>query len=527
MTPAPPGAGDDIAALAKGGRTNFFGFLIRLAARLPFLFIAGRLYGPEALGAFAYAVIVMEFAAQLSTLGLKRGLAQQLATTDQPHSCVVMDAILAAFIASAVSTLILMLFPQAMFPAGGIHGADWLLPMVIFGIAGADIALAALAYRHDIGATVRARAIVEPWTISIAAGACVLIFPAAEDGTRSRDGLIIAYVISVTAGLVASLWPLYRSYGLPPHWKPHPAQLLTVARRNIPLAAADAIEWGSRRLDIAILGLFVAPYWVGVYYVGQQVASLPQKLKTSFDPILAPVITQKLAEGDKQAVAKQVRQVGFWVIAAQAGIALALGIPGEAVMGVVGAAFVGGTGALAFLLAAEVVAATAAVSEAALVYVARHRNLMISALMIAVQAGLTVAFILGVRMLPLPIESVQAYQAASAAAALMLALGLASILKARLLCRLLDAPVQGWRWPLVWAGAAAVAVGQVFTMLPQSLEWIELAFGIPAILATFGVVVWLKGFTHDDRVLFRLKKGEEPELPPPPGTTPPGAAPPG
>jgi O-antigen/teichoic acid export membrane protein len=526
LSTAPPGGGEDIAALAKGGRTNFFGFLIRLAARLPFLFIAGRLYGPEALGAFAYAVIVMEFAAQLSTLGLKRGLAQQLSTTDQPHSCVVTDAILAAFIASAVSTLILMLFPQAMFPGGGIHGADWLLPMVIFGIAGADIALAALAYRHDIGATVRARAIVEPWTISIAAGACVLIFPAAEDGTRSRDGLIIAYVISVTAGMVASLWPLYRSYGLPPHWKPNPAQLLRVARLNIPLAAADAIEWGSRRLDIAILGLFVAPYWVGVYYVGQQVASLPQKLKTSFDPILAPVITQKLAEGDKHAVAKQVRQVGFWVIAAQAGIALALGIPGEAVMGLVGKQFIGGTGALAFLLAAEVVAATAAVSEAALVYVARHRNLMISALMIAVQAGLTLLFIQGVRLLPLPPASVQPYQAASAAAALMLALGLASVLKARLLCRLLDAPVQGWRWPLVWAAAAAVIVGYGFTALPQSLEWVELAFGIPAILGAFGIVVWWKGFTHDDRVLFRMKKHEAPELPPPPGVTPPGAAPP-
>ncbi len=526
MSSAPPAGGEDIAALAKGGRTNFFGFLIRLAARLPFLFIAGRLYGPHALGAFAYAVIVMEFAAQLATLGLKRGLARQLATADQPHACVVTDAILAAFIASAFFTLILMLFPQAMFPAGDIHGADWLLPMVIFGIAGADIALAALAYRHDIGATVRARAVVEPWTISIAAGACVLIFPAAADGTRSRDGLIIAYVISVTAGMVASLWPLYRSYGLPQNWKPNPAKLLYVARQNIPLAAADAIEWGSRRLDIAILGLFVAPYWVGVYYVGQQVASLPQKLKTSFDPILAPVITQKLAEGDKKAVAKQVRQVGFWVIAAQSGIALALGLPGEAVMGLVGKEFVGGTGALAFLLAAEVVAATAAVSEAALVYVARHRNLMISSLMIAVQAVLTLIFIQGVRLLPLQPDTVQAYQAASAAAALMMALGLASILKARLLCRLLDAPVQGWRWPLVWAAGAAVVVGWLFTTLPQSLQWVELAFGIPAILGAFGIVVWLKGFTHDDRALFRMGKDEKPELPPPPGATPPGAAPP-
>ena len=162
---------DDIAALARGGRTNFFGFVIRLVARIPFLFIAGRFYGPALLGRFAYAVIVMELAAQLATLGLKRGLAQQLSTTDQPHVCVVMDGLLAAFFASAVASAILMAFPQAMFPAGDVHGADWLLPLVIFGIAGADVALAALAYRHDVASTVRVRAIVEPWVISIAAGA--------------------------------------------------------------------------------------------------------------------------------------------------------------------------------------------------------------------------------------------------------------------------------------------------------------------------------------------------------------------
>jgi O-antigen/teichoic acid export membrane protein len=514
LSEAAPAGTEDIAALARGGRTNFLGFVMRLAARLPFLFIAGRLYGPELLGRFAYAVIVIEFAAQLATLGLKRGLAQQLSTTDQPHACIVMDAILAALIASAFATGVLMIFPQAMFPKGDVYGAEWLLPLVIFGTAGTDLALAALAYRHNVGATVTARAIVEPWTISIGAGALYFV--------SSRDGLILAYVLSVVAALVAALIPLYRSYGLPREWKPNPAEMLAVARTNVPLAAADAIEWGSRRLDVAILGLFVAPYYVGVYYVAQQVASLPQKLKTSFDPILAPVITQRLAEGDRTAVAKQVRQVGFWVIAAQAGIALSLGIPGEAVMGVVGHEFVGGTAALAFLLAAEVVAATAALSEAALVYVARHRNLVISSLMIAVQALLTVGIILGMQTLGWP----QSWQAAGAGLSLMVALGLASILKARLLGRLLEAPVQGWRWPLVWAGAGAVVVGWLFTMLPQRFEWLELIGGVPAILVTFFLIVWKRAFTEEDRVLFKMKKSEAPELPPPPGATPPGAPPP-
>ena len=503
----PDASGDqDIAALAKGGRTNFFGFLLRLAARLPFLFIAGRIYGAEALGRFAYAVLIVEFAAQLATLGLKRGLAQQLANSDRPHVCVVWDAMLVAFLASAVATIALALFPQAMFPNSDVRGLEWLLPLVVFAVAGSDVALAALAYQHNVKATVTARAIVEPWTISIAA--FVLSF------LSSRDGLIIAYVLSMVAALVASLWPLYTAYGLPSGWKPKPGKLWALARRNTPLAAADAVEWGSRRLDIAILGLFFSPAVVGVYYVAQQVASLPQKLKTSFDPILGPVITQKLSEKDLPAIARQVRQVGFWIIAAQAAIALALGITGEAVMGLVGPRFVGGTGALAFLLAAEVVAATAVVSEAALVYMARKRNLMISLLMIAVQILLSVALLLGMRALGWPL----AFQAAGPAVALMLALGLASILKARLLSRLLDAPVSGWRWPLVWAAAAAVPVGYLFVSLP---EWMELALGIPAILATFGFVIWKRGFTHEDRVLFRFKAPAEATLPPPPGASTP------
>ena len=61
---------EDIQALAKGGRTNVFGFMLRLAARIPFLFIAGRLYGPEALGRFAYAILIVEFANQRKEEGM-------------------------------------------------------------------------------------------------------------------------------------------------------------------------------------------------------------------------------------------------------------------------------------------------------------------------------------------------------------------------------------------------------------------------------------------------------------------------
>jgi O-antigen/teichoic acid export membrane protein len=502
---APPA---DLAALARGGRINFFGFCVRLAARLPFLFIAGRIYGAGALGRFAYAVLIVEFAAQLATLGLKRGLAQQLARTDKPHVCVAWDSLIVAGFGSCVAMSILMVFPQAMFPNSSLTGLEWLLPITIIALAWSDIMLAALAYRHDVTSTVRARAVVEPTIISAAALGWSFI--------STRDGLIISYVLSMVGALVASAIPFFRSYGVPHGWRPEPGTLWRLARRNVPVAAADAVEWGSRRIDIAVLGLFFRPEIVGIYYVAQNVASLPAKLKTSFDPILGPVIARNLESNDKAAVAKQVRQVGFWVIGAQLGVAIALGIPGEAVMGLVGPAFVSGTAALAFLLAAEVIAAMAAVSEAALIYVARHRNMLISLVMIVLEAALAVALIVGMRALKLPV----AWQATGPALALALALGFAAVAKSRLLCSILGEPVNGWRWPLVWAAAAGTVVGVLATYLP---EWAELVFGIPGILFAFGAVLWTKGFGPQDRELFRMSKSDVEELAdaemPAPGTT--------
>ena len=488
----------DIAALAKGGRTNFLGFLLRLAARLPFLFIAGRWYGADVLGRFAYATIIVEFAAQLATLGLKRGLAQQLSNTHRPHVHIVWDGMLVGFLISIIAAGILMLWPVLLFPNSEVNGFDGLLPLTIFGWTISDIALAGLAYRGDIGATVKARSLIEPWTISIAAFALSYY--------SLRDGLILSYALSAIAALIASLVPLVREYGWPKGWRPEPVRLFGMMQRNLPLAGADAIEWGSRRLDIAILGLFFSPAIVGIYYVAQQVASLPQKLKTSFDPILGPVITQNLAEDNKGAVAKQVRQVGFWIIAAQVGIALALGIPGEAVMGLVGPKFVGGTGALAVLLAAEAIAATAVVSEAALIYIAAKRNLAISIGMIAGQTILSVILIYAIRAVH-PVADLRddTVAAAGPAIALMIMLGVASIAKARLLRRLLGARVSGWRWPLVAAAAVAAVVGAAVTRLP---EWAELGFGVPLILAAYGAVIWYRGFGEEDRLLFSLKPGE-------------------
>lgn len=484
----------DMAMLARGGRLNVFGFVLRLLARLPFLFIAGRIYGAAELGRFAYAVLTVEFAAQLAALGLRRGLAQLLAHAKQPQSCVVADALLVAAIGSAIGMALLIAFPKAMYPTTKITGMDHLLAITVIAIAWTDIALAALAYHHDVASTVRARSIVEPWTISIVAFLWSYI--------SIDDGLIISYVFSMVAALVTALIPLVKSYGLPHGWTPDLATSWRTAVRNIPVAAADAVEWASRRIDLAVLGAFMPAAFVGIYYVAQQVATLPAKLKTSFEPVLGPAIARKIAAGDRTSVAKQVRHVTYWIIAAQMGIALALGIPGRAVMGLVGSGFTGGTAMLGFLLAAEVIAAAAVVSEAALIYVARTRNMVISLIMLAIEAGLATALILIMKSQGLP----QAFQATGPAIGLCVALGFASITKPWLLKKELGAPVGGWRWDLAWATASGIIAGALVRFaVPE--EW-QLLLGVPLILVAFFAVLWTKGFTAGDRELFRLRKCE-------------------
>ncbi len=167
-----------------------------------------------------------------------------------------------------------------MYANTHVTGLDRFLPCIIVAVAWSDVSLAALAYRHNVKATVTARAVVEPWTISIAAWVFSFV--------TIKDGLVLSYVASMIAALIASFVPFIRSYGVPHGWSPHLGQLFRLARANAPLAGADALEWGTRNVDRFILGVMFEPKVVGIYYMAQQVASLPQKLKTSFDPILGP-----------------------------------------------------------------------------------------------------------------------------------------------------------------------------------------------------------------------------------------------
>jgi len=132
--------------------------------------------------------------------------------------------------------------------------------------------------------------------------------------------------------------------------------------------------------------------------------------------------------------------------------------------------------------------------------------MVISLVMLALEAGVAVALILILRGEGLP----QAWVATGPAIALCIALAFASLTKSWLLAKKLGEPVSGWRWDIAWAAAAGIVVGAaVRYFLPEM--W-QLIVGIPAILGAFGAILWTKGFGPEDRELFRLRKNDVREL---------------
>jgi O-antigen/teichoic acid export membrane protein len=503
MNDAAANGGDEriseTAALAKGGRLNFFGFLLRLLARLPFLFIAGQLYGAEALGRFAYATMVVELMAALATLGLKRGLAKELSVADRPPSHVIGDGLVLAWVFALFGACIMVALPEIVFPNSKISGLDRIFPLIAICIVGSDVTLAALAYRHKVSATVTARSVIEPWTLTIVAAALAFI------PSWKPDAMIIAYAASLGAAFTASVVPCVREFGLPRGWRPHPGRLVQMMRDNLPIAGADAIEWGSRRIDLIMLGQFASPAVLGIYYVAQQVTTLPQKLKVTFDPILAPVISHGVRDRDYAGIAGHLRQVGFWILSAQIGIAVTLGLTGEAVMNLIGEGFGSGTTILTLLLAAEVLYITGSISESALVYMARHRNLMLSLATLGVQVGLTLILIPAFNTIFADAPPDAAVRGVAPALALASSAAFASLIKSRFLRSLLGERVSGWRWPFFLAAGSALAVGiLVQRFLPT--YW-ELVLGLPLILATYCAILWYRGFEGSDRLLFAGRAG--------------------
>ncbi len=432
------------ATLTRGARITGAGFLLRLTARLPFLVVGARLYGTEDLGRFAYATMVIELAAHLSTLGFKRHLVGALGHSDNIHRTAT-AGLCAGLFGSSIAMIFLALFPQLLVPVdmsvpGPIRGILPLIPL----IATLDLMLVALLHVHELKAQVWSRSIVEPWVLLLVSVA-VAIVAGSDHPLLKSHGLLAGYALAILAAFCVALMYYLRHFKFTP---PRIREVGTLIHQSMPLAASDAIDWTQRRVDVLLLGQIAGAKAVGIYYLCQQVATLVQKLRLSFEPILLPLTVKALKENNAAELKQNLAHVQRWLFTVEAFVLAIASIVGGPVLGwVSGVDMHGLTPVLTLLLLAELFAGSFGIVEVPLVYAAPRQNLAIGVAVLAAEVAFGFVLISAL--------DAQGHGAAGAALTLCTALGLAALMRSFLVRQRLGVvPPLGYMLKITIAAAS-------------------------------------------------------------------------
>src|ERR1700704_3970640 len=280
--------------ILRGTSSAALGFVIRLAARLLFVFIAGRLFGVALFGAFSIAVAVVELAVTVGGAGMKRQLFKLLDEghylRSPPH--IVLDGIVLVFVASFICAAPIMLavaLAPASLIAGNTAAALFLLAPMILGQSLLDLLLAATRWTHKMRHHVRARSIIErvsgviPPGIAWAAG-------------YQTTGLIIGYWAGTIAAVIYSVVAVRRCLG-PYSLKSYhlaPVHFFQNVRETAVPTLSDFTNALAGRLDLYLVGAFLGDSAAGIYGMARQLRTPIRQVRHSFESLLTPIVSKTL-----------------------------------------------------------------------------------------------------------------------------------------------------------------------------------------------------------------------------------------
>lgn len=482
---------DDIKDILRGALASLGGFGGRMIARLLLMIAAGHLYGAAPLGLLGQVAAITEILAAIAVLGLKRSLLD-LMSEDETNgrdplqtliAALTMSCCLGMLTSAALGLAWSILFPEFSMPA--------LLYLVIPSIVFAEVAGTAIRFKRIIRWEVIARCIMEPWSFLIASLA--FFFAGMVEG-----GLLLAYSVSAVAAAIGMIGGLSHAFTLRrlaeagTTW----ARLLAVPSRSFAVGLTDIGTMMFRRLDILALSLVVGHSATGVYYMAQQIVTVPHKIHQLFEPMLSPVIAKLHHAAEKRVIAGKLSSICRWVFTLQLAVTVPLLVFGSDILSLFGADFSGGATMLAVLLVAELLDGSFALTETPLVF-ARPSippTLVWATLAIETAAVYSLASLWG---------------AIGAAIGFLAAMALLNTLRLLALRHHLSINILGLNY--IWPLAFAVAIGASLVMIKSSgfasSSW-QIGSMILAAITLNLILVRMLAITPVDRqVLKQLRSG--------------------
>ncbi len=475
----------DVKDILRGALASLGGFGGRIIARIMLMVMAGQLYGATALGLLGQVAAITEILAAIAVLGLKRTLLNLLSHKDAGEQApkIIKEGLISALILAGLMTILLGLAWDYIFP-------DTVMPILMYAaipsIVFAEVAGAAIRFKRIIRWEVIARCVFEPWAFLFAAAILYFISP-------STSGLITAYAVSALGAAIGIFIGLKKAYGIKPlvNASISVKALYRIPKKSLPVGITDIGLMMFRRIDILVLSLVAGHQVTGIYYMAQQIVTVPHKIHQLFDPMMVPVLA-KLHHSDKRrAISAKLSGFCRWVFILQLALTIPFIVFSAEMMGLFGAQFLIGGLVLSLLLIAELFDGSFALAETALVYAKPQipPRLILITLIIEVIGVYSFASIWG---------------AEGAAAGFLLSMAWLTGARLFTLKKYLNIKIlnRAFLTPFVFSGL----IGSVLYLLKQTYDVHQaLVFG-PTIFVSIFVFLWmikLLGLTEDDKVIWK------------------------
>lgn len=491
--------------IAKGAGANFFGFIVRLGSRLPFLILAVALFGNELYGRYNYTITIIEICAAFATFGFKRSLFKFIHDDEYVDKYsieqVMVSALLSSVIVGFVFTGLIIISAELIaylfdYPEM-VPGLKSLAPMVII-ITSLDVILAGTRATRKMRYEVISRSLVEPYVLL---GAMLLFYYMGF----STFGLLMAYAIALIAALIYAIWGFCHLYSLENTLKVRPS--LTLMKRLMrfsgPTAFHDLALLTFMRMDIFAVKFFFSEAILGVYTIAQQFATSVEKIYQSFYPILSPVMAKNLVEKDFKTVEQQMIMVSRWILMIQSILVILCIFYGETIFLSIlpegtetTMAAVGGT-VLFFLMVGETINGGFGMADLPVIYRNPLFNPIISLAMIPVYILLAYLF-----------TQYTSYGPIGIAMALCSTYFLMNLLRVIVIKKMFNINMLKLRIfkVVLAAGIAAFAFNLLANTLPIDLKnGIGIAIGIPLLFFIYGLSLLIFAMEKSDIKKIKVK----------------------
>lgn len=384
----------DFADLRRAVIATFSSSLARSVARVLLIIFVVDLYGIGSFGYLGEVAATVELLAALACLGLPKTIMAYFdRDRESPENSanLVANALgLTMLIGAILSVLMVILWPL-LFPVDAHIPAY--AAAAIFIICITEMMLTLTRSRRIIKWESIVKGLVKPWGFFILAMAGYL-FIIQQYECEPMMVLIAAYFLSLIisalfafVGMVQILKDGQISIG-----KITIKAMGGLAKESAPIAIVDAGSFAFRRLDIIILGAMTGSSVTGIYYLGQQLATVVEKMRHLFEPMAAPILAQTRST---KTIAEYLQKTCRWVFAASLGSAICFALYAQPLMALFDVYFAAAVIFMSILLWGEIADGSSGLIELPIIFrnpLIASRNVIIALCLEAVSVAIGVYY---------------------------------------------------------------------------------------------------------------------------------------